>query len=164
MRDEVLLLHAKAKYIIFVEKQENGCRITYPANYFYKPELLCHSNNYTFIDNKLIVSSSLDKDKENEIEVYGYDNRLLVMADLLLKAKRLGISTHLITYFEGLERRKGLLSILPPPPGDLLRKENIIKQNWSEIYDLTYYPKDAEKEGILEGFKNITNLIVKGEL
>jgi len=163
MTDDLLFLHYKSKYLIAVEKHDNGCLVNYPANYFIEPNIPSFKEKYTFIDNSLILESSLDR-KEKEIKVYGYDNRFMVITDILLKAYKLRISKSLIIFFDGLHKRKGLLSLLPAPEGELLEKELLIKEHYSDIYDRIYFPADAEKAGILEGFNNITNLIVKGEL
>jgi hypothetical protein len=161
--DETLALYLKAKYVVTVESHPNGCVISYPQNYFIKPNLPSHKDKYIFIDDKLIWSNSLD-DEEKERKVFGYDNRFLVMTDLLLKIERLGISKKLILFFDGLKPKNGLFSILPEPKGELLTKENVIQKNYIDIYERFYYPKDAENAGILEGYNNITNLIAKGEL
>lgn len=161
MTEELTYLHIRSKYLILVEKQPNGCKITYPPNYLTKPEVPSIEERYTFIDDKLIFES---EGKEIEVQTYGYDNRFLVLIDLILKAQKRKISNELIMFFDGLKPRKGLLSILPAPNKDLLEKEDIIKENYKEMLDRLYYPPDAEKAGISEGFNNIHNLIVKGGL
>lgn len=161
MKEEVLFLHCKAKYVTIVTKTDNGCMITYPPNYFLQPALPSSIDIYSFIDNKLIISS-IDG-KEKEIEIYGYENRFLVMTDMVMKIKKLGMSTQLVLYYDGLKKKKGLLSILPELSKDFSEKENIIKENYLQILECTYFPEDAKKEGILEGFNNINSLIVKGE-
>jgi hypothetical protein len=163
MTDELLYLHLKAKYIVVINKEKNGCSITYPANVLIQPNIELHTDTFTFIDNKLIVGSSLDKDKEKEVEIFGYDNRFLVMTSLAIKIDRYKINKNLVVAFDGLKKKRGLLSILPEPKGELKIKEDFIKNNYSQILERLFYPPDAEKAGILDGFNNITNLIIKGE-
>lgn len=161
MTEELTYLHIKSKYLILVEKQPNGCKITYPANYLVQPEIPSIEEKYSFIDDKLIFES---EGREVEIKTFGYDNRFLVLIDLVLKAEKRKISNQLIMFFDGLKHKKGILSILPPPNKEFLEKENIIQENCKEIIDRLYIPADAEKAGILEGFNNIHNLVVKGGL
>jgi hypothetical protein len=158
----LFLLHTKAAYVILIEKHDNGCIVKYPPNYLIEPSVPANTEKYSFIDNQLILESSLNGEKE--VEIYGYDNRIIVMTDIILKANKLKISKQLIRYFDGLKEKRGLFSVLPEPKGEFLEKENKLKDNYSNIYSKLYFPADAEKEGILEGFNNIQNLIVKGEL
>lgn len=163
MNQELLFFHLKSNYVITVKKTKLGCDIVYPDNYFIQPNLESHTDTYSFIDGRIEFTSSIGSNKE--LEVHGYDNRLVVLTDLSIKAARLGISTKLILYFDGLKRKNNIFHILPPPESkELAEKEFVMIDRYPDIRNLLLYPKDAEDLNIVDGYNNITNLIVSGGL
>jgi hypothetical protein len=161
---ELINFHVQHKYYILVQKEEDGVSVNYPANIVFAPLFAGRVDVYKINKDKIEYANSDGAKVYFKTNIY--DARVLITTDIVINAKIRGISGKLILPFEGLILKDGVVGLLKQPTKkEHQEKEQKLIQKYQDIIDFlknSYTREQATKDGIVEGYGLVRNLLASG--
>ena len=162
--EELVNFCVQQKYFVVVQKDDGGVTVSYPKNCIVSPTFDARVDVYRNLSRKIEYANS--DGYTNTIKTAGYDNRVLILTDIVIKVKQRGISAKLILPFDGLVPKKGIVGLMSPPKQKVLsEKEQALLKKYQDIINVkanNYSLDDAIKDNIAEGFNSLRFLLEVG--
>ena len=154
MKQEILEIYIKTGYCVKISREGDWCKALYPKNILLD---LDEDTHYYQIKDDIVTYKYQDKSKE--VKVDNYVARILVVADMSIKAMNRKLISGLLIPFKDDKALDGnkLLGLIGPLPFDLVREHLLRDIVYDEI-------KTADKDyvkamGIDNGYHAMLTLI-----